>query len=557
MIPQWLKLVRNSCMGAGVALFLCTGVSRAEDKDGDLRRLLEQQSKQIEQQRQQLEELRQRLDAAEAAQHSAKTVGAVASTVDDNSVKRIVGDYLNEQDKKKKEDEAKAKKAGESEGYKVGTVLGNVTARWDSSNGMRLETPNKDFTFHAGYRFQLDNVYWTQSSRSLPPAQIGDLQDGIFFRRSRPSFDGTMWEVVEFNCELALEQTQNSIPNFDEVWVGVMNMPVIGAVRVGHIKVPQGFEGDMVSSSKAMTFLERSAYTDAFYENFATGIWTGNSVFDQRMTWAGAAYFQDNNPIINNNSADVFGDGVMGYTGRLTFLPLYENDGRCLLHLGVSETWRNNARPGQNLADPRLTRFRARPQLRDAIGDFGNGVLPGNSTRMVDTGNFGSSSTGVLGLELFYVMGPFSLQAEYAWATAHSATFGATNVGERGFEGGYVQVSYFLTGENRIYDRRLGREGTTYIASPYTPFWFVNREEGGWSWGRGAWELAARWNRLNLNDAPFEGGQLDGLELGVNWYLNTNLKIQFEYLHEDRFNMPAGKVPANVDALGIRTQVFF
>jgi phosphate-selective porin OprO/OprP len=553
---NWLWKLRNYWSGAGVALLLCAGISRAGDNEPDLRTLIQQQSQQIEEQRKQLEELRQRLDAAEAAKlHPA---AAQESEASDGTVKKIVSEYLDEKDKKAKE-EAKAKqKQQQEEGYKVGTVLGNVTARWDPANGMRLETPNKDFTFHAGYRFQLDNVYWTQSSRSLPPAQIGDLQDGIFFRRSRPSFDGTMWEVVEFNAELALEQTQNSIPNFDEVWVGVMNMPVIGAVRVGHIKVPQGFEGDQVSSSKAMTFLERSAYTDAFYENFATGIWTGNSVFDQRMTWAGAAYFQDNNTVNpNTNSADVFGDGVAGYTGRLTFLPLYENEGRCLLHLGVSGTWRNNARPGTNLADPRLARFRARPQLRDAIGDFGNGVLPGNSTRLVDTGTFPSSSTGVLGLELFYVLGPLSLQAEYAWATAHSATFAGRDIGERGFEGGYVQLSYFLTGENRIYDRRLGREGTTYIASPYTPFWFVPSEDGGWSWGRGAWELAARWNRLNLNDAPFEGGQLDGLEIGVNWYLNTNLKIQFEYLHEDRFNMPTGKVPANVDALGIRTQVFF
>src|SRR5262249_9124629 len=161
-----------------------------------------------------------------------------------------------------------------------------------------------------------------------------------------------------------------------------------------------------VSSSKAMTFLERSAYTDAFYENFATGIWAGNSVLDQRATWAAMAYFQDNNPINSNtNSAAFFGDGIAGYSGRITAIPLYENEGRCLLHLGVSGTWRNNARPGQDLADPRLARFRARPQLRDAIGDYGNGVLPGNSTRMVDTGTFPSSSTGVIGLELFYVNG--------------------------------------------------------------------------------------------------------------------------------------------------------
>ena len=202
-------------------------------------------------------------------------------------------------------------------------------------------------------------------------------------------------------------------------------------------------------------------------------------------------------------------------------------------------------------------RFRARPQLRDAIGDFGNGIIPGDSARMVDTGVIPSSSTGILGLELFYVMGPFSLQSEYAWATAHSATFGGRDIGERGFEGGYVQVSYFLTGENRTYDRRYGREGTTYISRPYTPFWFVRDDEGGTSWGRGAWELAARWNYLNLNDAPFQGGQLEGLELGINWYLNTNLKIQFEYLNEKSFAQPAGKVPANVDAFGIRTQIFF
>src|SRR5206468_3326445 len=204
--------------------------------------------------------------------------------------------------------------------------------------------------------------------------QTGELQDGIFFRRSRPSFDDVLWQVVEFNCELALEQVQAGVPNFDEVWVGVRDLPLIGSVRIGHNKVPQGFEGDMVSSSKAMTFLERSAYTDAFYENFATGIWTGNSVLDQHFTWSAMAYRQDNP---RTNSAADFGDGEYGYSGRLTGLPIYENDGRCLLHLGVSGTWRNNERPDPGLVGPRVVRFRARPQLRDAIGDFGNGVLPG------------------------------------------------------------------------------------------------------------------------------------------------------------------------------------
>ena len=546
----------RSLAGAGVVLFLTVGIGRAGDNDVDLRKLVEEQSKQLEEQKKQLEELRHRLDKAEATKLEAQPVSAHA--LNEGTVQKLVTDYLEEKDKKEKDDAQVKQKQAELEGYKVGTILNNATVRWDPANGMRLETPNKDFTFHAGFRFQQDNVWWTQTSASLKTAQLGDLQDGTFFRRVRPSFDGTMWEVVEYNIELALEQVQNGVPNEDEVWVGIKQIPIIGAVQIGHMKVPQGFEGDMYSSSKAMTFLERSAYTDAFYENFAPGIRLTNSFLDERMTYAAMAYFQDNNPInTNNNNAVFFGDGVGGYTGRVTALPLWENDGRCFLHLGASATWRNNARPGQDLADPRLDRFRARPQFRDAIGDFGNGVLPGNSSRMVDTGTFASSSTGVVGLELLYVMGPFSFQSEYAWATAHSIVINRRDIGERGFEGGYVQVSYFLTGENRIYDRRWGREGSTYIARPYTPFWWVRNDDGGSSWGRGAWELAARYNYLNLNDAPIHGGELDGLELGVNWYLNTNLKIQFEYLHEESFGQPKGKVPANVDGFGIRTQVFF
>lgn len=556
MQRDWFRRLRKYGVGTCVGLALGSGTVRADDKDVELHWQVEQQSKQLQEQSKQIEELKKRLDAAQTAASSGSVQGvslAPQGKVDDDAVKKIVNDYLKESDKKKKEDEAKAKQKIEEEGYKVGTVLG-MSARWDPTSGVRFETPNKDFTFHAGYRFQLDNVYFTQSNNIRPSAQIGDLQDGIFFRRSRPSFDGTLYEIIEFNCELALEQTQGSVPNFDEVWVGITKIPILGTVRIGHIKVPQGFEGDMVSSSKAMTFLERAAYTDAFYENFATGIWTGNSVLDQRMTWAFAAYRQDNP---RTNSAADFGDGEYGYTGRLTGLPIYECDGRHLLHLGVSGTWRNNDRPDPGLANPRVARYRARPEQRDAIGDFGNGVLPGNSSRLVDTGNINSGSTGILGTEVFYVLGPLSAQAEYAWAYANDAVVGGKSQGTLGFSGGYVELSYFLTGENRIYDRRLGREGSTYIASPYTPFWAVRRDGGGLSWGPGAWELAARWSHLDLNNGIIRGGKEDGLTLGVNWYLNTNLKIQFEYLHNNRYDLRAGQVSGNVDALGIRTQLFF
>ncbi len=436
--------------------------------------------------------------------------------------------------------------------------------RWD--NGFLFETPNKDFKFHVGGRFQDDWVFWDQSAglRAAPGAGgIGNLQDGTFFRRIRILMDGTMWEVVEFNLEYAPEAVVQGIPGLDEFWVGMTKLPLIGTVRIGHLKVPQGFEGDMVSSSKAMTFLERSAYTDAFYQNFAPGIWAGNSIFDQRMTWSAMWYRQEN--ALHANSGSDFGDGEYGVSGRLTFLPLWENDGRHMLHLGVSATYRNAENPDDGnggLTGPGVVRFRARPQIRDAQGDFGSTivggtVLPGNTNRMVDTGAIAADAATVVGTELFYVLGPLSVQSEWAWAIANGAVVGGVPQGSRSFNGGYIELSYFLTGENRVYDRRLGREGSTYIASPFTPFWATRDEGGGLNFGLGAWELAAHYNYLNLNDGPIQGGVLSGMELGVNWYLTTNLKWQFTYLNENRYHLRAGQIPGIVNGFGTRVQVFF
>jgi phosphate-selective porin OprO and OprP len=157
------------------------------------------------------------------------------------------------------------------------------------------------------------------------------------------------------------------------------------------------------------------------------------------------------------------------------------------------------------------------------------------------------------------------VQGEYAWTFASDSVGtlpgakAAKKLGTEMFGGGYIQVSYFLTGENRTYDRRLGRLGSTYIANPFTPFWAVRGEDGRLSWGPGAWEVAARYSitDLNTSDGAFRGGKEDGLEMGLNWYLNTNLKVQFEYLHNDRFDLGKGVLPGNVNALGIRTQFFF
>src|SRR5262249_35563827 len=266
---------------------------------------------------------------------------------------------------------------------------------------------------------------------------------GTFFRRVRVQFDGTAYEMFEWNLEYALEKVDVGIPNLDEFWVGMKNLPIIGSVRIGHQKVPQGFEGDLVSSRKAMTFLERSAYTDAFYQNFATGLWGGNSILDQRATWAAMWYRQDNH---GSNGAD-FTDGEYGVSGRVTALPVWEDDGRCWVHLGASGTFPAGGRTDPGTTGTQFVRLRARPQMRAAQGDFGSSPagatpsvipLPGNTTRWVDTGNIAATGISVVGTEFCAVRGPFSVQSEWGFAMPSSA-------GNPFFHRGYVPPSHLPT----------------------------------------------------------------------------------------------------------------
>src|SRR5439155_21344635 len=128
MKALWQQGLRRLVAGACVALLVAagtTGTSRAGDADTELRALIEHQNQQIQDQNRQIEELKKRLDATEAT----KGPAAGAPGLSSETVKKLVTDYVNEveQDKAKEKTDGAAKAASD-EGYKVGTILNNVTA---------------------------------------------------------------------------------------------------------------------------------------------------------------------------------------------------------------------------------------------------------------------------------------------------------------------------------------------------------------------------------------------------------------------------------------------
>lgn len=548
---KWPTFFKYAAIGATAFVFSAAPASAQDAKQQQIDAL----NARLEKLEQQNMKLNQMLEMQK--QQAIMPAGMAPSSVNNQAedVKKVVEKILKDkEDAKKAADEAKKKETAEK-GVEVGSDL-SASVRWDpSAAGFRFETANKDFSLHVGGRMQYDSVWWTQSPSIEQQNQVGQLFDGTYFRRVRIQMDGKFQEVYEYNFEFLFENVQQLAVGLDEFWVGVTQVPLLGSVRVGHLKVPQGLEGDMVSSSKAMTFMERASYTDAFYNNFAPGIWAGNNLMDQRLTWAGMFYRTER----GTNGID-FGDGEYAATGRVTMLPVYESEGRCLLHLGAASTWRAAELGGNELSGNRTVTLQARPELRDAQGDYGsNAALPGDSARMVSTGALTCTNMYVNSAEVLAIMGPLSFQGEWALTTLTDVVAGGTTQ-NRSFNGGYAQVSYFLTGENRNYDRRLGRLGTIYT-NPNENFWAVKDEEGNFNHGLGAWELAARYSYLNLNDGPVEGGVMQGLTVGLNWYLNTNLKLQFEYVDDQRWNRnggsPPGNNPGTVQGFGIRCQAFF
>jgi phosphate-selective porin OprO/OprP len=568
----------------GVVAVGLAGTARADEKA-----LIER----LEKLEKQNEELRKKLEGMPVvpAQMPGTTPGTpapwpgdpkAAEKAEKEKINKQIDTYLKEKDAQKKAEKAEK----EASGIRIGSDL-SIQARWRPDQGLYFETPNKEIQTHLGFFLQWDTVSWTQTPALKPASQVGDLQDGTYFRRIRPLWDGQAYDTFEWNVILALEQIgQVSQPtlstvtskagnvtaatltagngqgliNLDEVWAGVYGIPIIGRIRAGHMKVPQGLEGNQMTSSRSMTFMENAAYTDAFYNVFGTGVQIANTALDDRITWQGMWYRND---FTNRGNTGIdFGDGAYCYTGRMTALLIDEDEDRHLLHVGVSGTWRRAEKAGQELTGLGVIRYRARPELRDAFGGLGDGVLPGDSTRMVDTGALSAQSDAVFGTELAYIAGPLSFQGEWAYAQISDAATGAGRTarkGSLGFNGGYVQLSYFLTGETRNYDKSFGVFNRNYV-TPFTNFWAKARDGGGVTFGPGALELAVRYSYLNLNDGPIDGGVLEGLTVGLNWYLSSNLKFQMEWVHNQRWDKQTGgggTIAGRTDGFGTRVQFQF
>jgi phosphate-selective porin OprO/OprP len=466
--------------------------------------------------------------------------GSPRPAPDKGSVQQMAADYLRAQEERKNKEKEKDSQT-EATGFTVGSDL-SLRASW--RYGLEAETADKAFMVHVGGRTQFDGAWVSANDRvQFGPRGTGRIDDAVNFRRARILINGTMYEVVDFNCEYDFLNTFDAERNGEplagntpvptDLWLTLTHLPVIGNFRAGNMKPPISFEH--LTSSRWLNFLERSLCFDAFIEDQDNGFRPGMQIFnwelDERLTWAVGAFKQTRNVFGWN-----VGDGEYDVTGRVTGLPWYHSDGRCLLHLGVAASHRD--------LDDDQARLRSRLLIRN-----GPAVL---HTILAEARMLGSSQDLIVP-ELALVVGPFTLQTEYYATVVHNATFPITPVASRVnrgtafFQGYYVEVLYFLTGEHRPYNRRTG--AFTRVV-PHENFFFVPGQ-GGKLFAKGAWQVGARYSYLDLENKGIGIGVIHDVTLGLNWFLNPNMKVQWNYTWAHR-DVPEDTSSGVVQALGVR-----
>ena len=363
--------------------------------------------------------------------------------------------------------------------------------------GLRFYSADKAFQLRVGGRIMLDAAFM-DADRDLEDAFGKDEFDNLYeFRRARLFMEGTIYENVHYKAQYDFAGQE---VEFKDMYINVD--ADFAEFKIGNFKEP--FSLEELTSSKYITFMERGL-PNVFAPSRSVGLQIHGEAVEKKLNWR-AGWFWGPAPEGMIDSA---------FTARIAFAPIFENKGEELLHFGAAISIRD--------PDSKEVRYRQRPEVH-------------TTTRLVDTGTIMDvKGITLVGLEAAYVTGPFSAQAEVMWASVDSKA-----AGDPTYMGFYVYVSYWLTGEHRVYkDGEFDR---------------VKPKENFGNGGSGAWEVRARYSYLDLNDGDVDGGELSDFTLGVNWHLNPATRVMLEYVFA---NVKDGALDANLGALQLRFQVDF
>ncbi len=355
------------------------------------------------------------------------------------------------------------------------------------------------WTVKLGGHVQLDYINWAHADSAIAGAD-----DYFAYRRLRLVADGTGYGVFDFRLQMTLEPGSSVglppgtgiSPDVKDAYISMNEIPWLGRVRIGNFFVPFGLE--QVTNDTNNIFMERSIPTqNVFTADREVGIAVYNCTENQSVSWATGAFFDN---ISDTQKDRIDSNQGVRISGRLNWCPFYDepSNGRYAVHTGVGVLYTHDQ-------DGKV-QFRARPQVNLGPRLIDSGILLAND---YTTGN----------VEFATVWGPVTVQSE-----AYVSNIILQTGNPETIHGAYAHLSYFLTGENRTYER-FGQHGAQFGRN--APFNNLYAVPG--SLSLGAWEAKARWSYLNLD--TLGKGRYNDLTIGCNWYWSDRVRVMFDYIH--------------------------
>ena len=358
-------------------------------------------------------------------------------------------------------------------------------------------------------RLQLGTIVQTDGRFALDhPLPITNT---FVLRKARAVFGGRITRHLEFKL---MPEFASSTTILD-AYFDIRFTPQF-RVRSGKDKTPIGYE--LLIGDALLIFPERSV-ASLLVPNRDVGVQALGELAGGRLTYQGGV-FNGNPPDASSGTTDSDVNSAKDVAGRIVYLPFRLATGSRFANLGI------------HLGASAGTQNGGLPAYRTSIGQTFFSYAPGTAA---DGGRTRITPA------VFLYSGRFGGFAEYVRSSAEVVRSGtSTTAANQAWD---VTATYVLTGETTS-DRGV---------RPRAPF---DPATGQW----GALQAAVRYGELTVDDDVFAAGvaaanashKAKQLTLGVNWFLNTFVKVYGTF---ERFSFDGERVAEH--SILFRTQLAF
>jgi phosphate-selective porin OprO and OprP len=353
------------------------------------------------------------------------------------------------------------------------------------AGGFSITSGDKKFQLRVRANLQVDGRFYVSDNV--------EGNDTFLIRRLRPSFEGTIGEKFGFRL---MPDFAPATFNLLDAYATYTHNPAF-TLLVGKTKTP--FDLERLVSQTDLLFIERAQPT-SLGPNRDLGVQVYGDVAGGKLSYQ----FAWQNGVTDGGTSITDTDDDKEVAARLFAHPFKGSDSALAgLGLGVAVT----------------------------VGEKDTGSPAGYRTNAQQT--FFSWSAGVansgthtrISPQFYYYGGPFGLIG--SWVSAKQELARAGIAREIESTAWFAAAQWVLTGEDATY------RGVT----PRTAF---SPQAGAW----GAFEIAARYGELAIDDEAFTGApatwfanpatsasEARGTTLGLNWYLNRNVKASLNLEH--------------------------